>query len=158
MPTTALTLAIHAALEAARDPVIERLDPPRTRIEWPGQPRNIWPFAAVSGELRSREMFYVGVDDQDDPVRSVVKLWPLLHAVREGTRAKHVVFFEISSPSSTEGRGFQLLARFVAERLAETYGGFFRHGFTDLAGKTAEQLAAEVLRFLRGEVAPTGSE
>ena len=149
MPT-ALAVEVHASLKAASDPVIARLDAPDTRVPWPGQPRNIWPIADLSGQLKSGEAFVVEIDNHADPGRSFVKYWPLLHAVSAGEfQYPPIRFMEISSPDSTFGQGFELLARFIGERFAEQYAERFRFAYTTMSGKSAQALASEVLDFLR---------
>ena len=140
---------IHEWLKAARDPRIAVLDEPETRIPWPGQKRSVWPWADLSGTLVTGERFIVEIDDHADPGRSIVKYWPLLHAVSIGAFEYPTIrFLEISSPDSTFGEGYEILARFVGDRLAERYPGRFRFAYTSLAGKSAKELGAEILAFL----------
>jgi hypothetical protein len=87
------------------------LDPPEKRIPWPNQPTTLWPQADISGRLATGEVFIVEVDDQADSVRSVVKYWPLLHAVANGDFGyPPICLVEVSAVCSTYGTGFQLLA------------------------------------------------
>src|SRR5206468_289048 len=129
---TQIALKLHgalAALKAAGDTFLADLDPPDTLFPYPGEKRQIWPRADISGKVSTGEKFIVEVDDHADPARSFVKYWPLLYAVEKGTYECEPIFFmEITSPDSTFGAGFQYLARFVGERFEESYPSRFRFG------------------------------
>lgn len=144
---------IHAALRESADPVIESLDPTDTKVVWPGRSRQVWPQADISGKLASGEIFIVEIDDQADPGRSFAKYWPVLYAVSRGEHEHPPIrFFEISSPDSICGIGYELLAQFIGERFQEMYPGMFSYGYTSLKGKDAKVLAQEILAFLKESV------
>ncbi len=147
MPTE-LNIRIAKCLREAGNPVIRSFDPPETRIPWPGQPRSFWPCADISGNLRNGDRFIVEIDEHADPVRSLIKYWPLLHFVHGGEfRYPPICFVEISSRDSTFGTGFQALCRFVGKRLEATYGRRFRFRHLPLKEVLPEQLSRETLSF-----------
>jgi hypothetical protein len=146
---TELAAQIRAAVKKLGSPLIEDFDPPEFRLPWPGQNRALWPRADISGRLSSGGVFVIEVDDRADPVRSVVKYWPLLHAVATG-EFKHppICLVEVSAICSTYGQGFQLLARFAGQQLQTLYPGHFRFGFVDLSGRNPAQLAPAIVACL----------
>lgn len=153
---TELAAQIRAAVESLGSSAIENFDPPEFRLPWPGQSRALWPLADISGHLSSGEVFVIEVDDRADPVRSIVKYWPLLHAVAIG-EFDHapICLVEVSAICSTYGQGFQLLARFAGRQLQTLYPGHFRFGFVDLGGREPAQLAPAIVACLATPDAPT---
>jgi hypothetical protein len=143
---TELAAQIRAAVEELRSPLIEHFDPPEYRLPWPGQSRALWPLADISGRLSSGEMFVIEVDDRADPVRSVVKYWPLLHAVATA-EFDHppICLVEVSAVCSTYGQGFQLLAKFAGRQFHKLYPQRFRFGFVDLGNRDPVQLAPAIV-------------
>jgi hypothetical protein len=108
-----------------------RRSKPRTGALWPhstrrrpgssgpGQPKNLWPLADISGALVGGDRFLVEIDDHADPVRSIVKYWPLLEGVANGAIAGHRIrLVGASRRDSTFGEGFQILASSVRWRSA----------------------------------------
>lgn len=147
---TSLALTLNTALQAAADEVITAINAPETRIPWPGQPRTLWPQADLSGRLSSGEVFIVEVDDQADPARSVLKYWPLLHAV-DSSAFQHepLCLIEVSATNATFGAGFAVLARFAGDRFERMYPSLFRFEFVQLDRRDTSGLCAEVLQALR---------
>lgn len=147
---TELANQMHRCIEQARDPFIKRLHQPDTPMPWPGQSRVLWPKADISGELNTGEIFIVEIDDHADPARSLVKYWPLIHAIqREEFEFPPIHFLEISSPDKTFGAGFQLLAQFIGERFEEQYPNQFRFSYVNLQGKSPQELAKAVIEFVK---------
>ena len=148
--STKLALSIRDQLSEAEDPIISRLDPPEMRFPWPGQNKQVWPQADISGLLASAEAFIVEIDDHADPARSLVKYWPLLHSMAHGEfDHQPIAFVEVSKRDSTFGRGFQALARFVGSRFQSSYPRHFRFHYVDLGAKEVAAIADEVLLFFR---------
>jgi len=155
---TEIARQLHAYLTAVKHQhqAIVGFDPLETRFPWPGQSRQVWPIADLSGTLRSGERFIIEVDDHADPARSVVKYWPLLHSIAE-KRLAHppIALMEVSRPDATFGLGFQLLAQFMGSQFEVMFPGFFRFEFVDLVPDDIDGMARRVLAFLdRGQGEP----
>lgn len=152
MPT-ALALAIRDELEKGAFPIIEAIDRAETRLPWPGQSRSLWPQADISGRLTTGDVFVVEVDDKADPVRSVVKYWPLLHAAASGEFDHPAMWLVVvSAVCSTYGCGFQLLARFVGDRLRTIYPCQLHFAFVELGDRDTCRLAEAIVRSFHDSV------
>jgi hypothetical protein len=146
---TELARQILNEIQAARNPVIRELHKLDTRVPWPGKSRNVWPQADISGTLTTEEYFIIEIDDHADPSRSLIKYWPLFHAMQTGTHQfPSIAFVEVSKPDSTFGVGFEDLAQFVARRFIDLCPRHFRFGFVDLQGADAASVARDALAFL----------
>lgn len=146
---TAVAKRIRAAMEAETDSTVSTLALPETPIPWPGQPKPLWPVADISGRTSTGEVLIVEIDDHADPARSVVKYWPLLHAMaNEGFPYDPIAFVEVSGRDDTYGLGYQLLARFVGQRLAEGYPEYFRFRYVDLGDGDPGRIARAILAFV----------
>ena len=151
---TKLAKALHFSFQEARDPIIKRLDPLEYSFPWPGQNKLIWPRADVSGLLCAGEVFIVEIDDQNDPVRSVVKYWPLLDAMESGDEIHPpIVFIQISARNNTCGLGYQLLTQFIARQFETRYSKRFRYQYIELGDKDVSRISELALSVLRGIVA-----
>lgn len=147
MPT-ALAESLRRELEKAPDSIVSRLDPLDMALPRPGQNKNLWPKADISGHLHTGEAFIVEVDDHADPVRSLVKYWPLLHAVANRVEYPPIAFIEVSKPDATFGLGYQVLARFVGQRFEAQYPRNFRFSYIDLSAKDVPAITRAILEFL----------
>ena len=150
MPPTKLALQIYESLEQIKDSSITTLDPPDTRIPWPGENRTFWPAADISGIISNGDIFIVEVDEHTDPCRSLIKYWPLIHTISIGKfNYPPIHFYEISSRDNTFGSGFQKLAKFISKRLESQYKNFYRFGYSELIGKGPKQHANDILKFIK---------
>ena len=142
---TAIARRVHEALETATG---SRLDLEKA-IRWPGESEPLWPRADISGLLSTGEFLIVEIDHHADPVRSVVKYWPLLHAMDSG-EPQHppIAFVEVSQPDDTFGTGYQLLAKFIGERFTDDYSGKFRFRYIDLGNGDEDRIAEAIVAFL----------
>lgn len=133
---------------------IELEMPNNKLIPWPGEEQQYWPKADICGFLKSSGKFFIiEIDDQADPGRSVVKYWPLLHAMSEESfKHEPILFLEISSRNGTLGDGYQKLAQFIGERFEELFKdkGVFEYEYMLLdRSKSAEKVAEDILEFLK---------
>ena len=146
---TALAASIYEALQTSNGGLVAAFDRPETRIEWPGQPKNLWPLADISGALVGGDRFIVEIDDHADPVRSIVKYWPLLEGIANGGEKGHRIrLVGASRRDNTFGEGFQILAQFVGGQIAARYPKHFRYAYVALAQKSPVELAAEISQAL----------
>ena len=146
---TEIARCIHQAIAAAATSSVASLDSLETPVCWPGQPRNVWPKADISGHTSRGEFFIVEIDDHADPARSVVKYWPFLHSLAAGeAELGRVAFVAVSRRDDTFGAGFEFLARFIGERLAALYPEHYRFKYINLAEGDAPEIAKAVLAFL----------
>ena len=90
-----------------------------SRIEWSGQPRNLWPEADIVIETDERR-FIIEYDEDSDPGRSLIKYWPILHLADKPP----ISIIEIWKRGPTIGLGYAELAKWMAARLMELYPWF----------------------------------
>ena len=149
MPTD-IARQIAGNLRRAMAPVIKSFHPLEARIPWPCQKETMWPYADISGMLNTGEVFIVEIYDHADPCRSIIKYWPLLHAIaRQGYEYPPICLVEVSHPDSTFGEGFQRLARFIGQQLQEQFPSHFRFGYVELRVDQLQAVSDAILQVLK---------
>lgn len=117
-----------------------------TKLEWLGQPRNMWPEADLFLNVSGRK-FIVEYDEDSDPGRSVVKYWPILQQSGEVP----VTIIEVWKRGPTIGQGYATLAKWMGVRLMELYPTF-TYEFIERTGETAATIADKVGRIIESKL------
>jgi len=89
-----------------------------SKIEWKGQPRDIWPEADIVISMPGRR-FIVEYNEDGDPGRSLIKYWPVLEDLVEGS----LTIIEVCKNGQTIGQGYSTLATWLGEKMMELYPG-----------------------------------
>jgi hypothetical protein len=114
------------------------------KIEWAGQPRNIWPEADIVINTPGRR-FIVEYDEDSDPGRSLIKYWPVLH---ESNQAAFTII-QVWKKGQTVGQGFAKLAEWMGIRLMRLYPGTI-YEFIERTNEPAEFITNRVVQMILG--------
>jgi len=112
------------------------------KIEWKGQPKNMWPEADLLIDTAKRR-FIVEYDEDSDPSRSLTKYWPIIHQANKIP----LTIIEIWERGSTIGLGYAEVTKWIAARLVELYPGFF-YEFIERKDETARLIAKKVAQVI----------
>lgn len=119
------------------------------KIPGPDQDPMFWPQADIVVYIDDDTIAIIEVDDHGDPGRSIVKYWPLIHAIDEGSFSyPKIKFIEVFAPDATFGRGYGILAQFIGSRLSQAYPDCFQFCMIHKASKTGGEIAREIQAFL----------
>jgi hypothetical protein len=114
------------------------------KIEWAGQPRNIWPEADIVIYM-PRRRFIIEYDEDSDPGRSLIKYWPILH----DSDPVCLTIIEIWKIGHTIGQGYATLARWMGTRLMKLYPGTI-YEFIEKADESAEYISKKIAQVIFG--------
>ena len=112
------------------------------KIEWRGQPRNLWPEADLIIDAPTGR-FIVEYDEDSDPCRSLIKYWPLIHQ----TGRLPFTLIGIWRRGPTIGRGYAELAKWAGARLMDLYPTFV-YKFVERTDEKAIMIAREVAQIV----------
>ena len=113
-------LSLYNSLEKLlRENGFYHIKGPNEPIEWPGQPKNLWPKADVIVDLPDIQVI-IETDEDSDPCRSIIKYWPYL----EKYAGRKIMLIEIWKRGSTIGKGFFELAQFIGKKFEKTFPEF----------------------------------
>lgn len=113
-----------------------------SKIEWIGQPKNMWPEADLLINVSGRQ-FIVEYDEDSDPGRSLTKYWPLIHENRE----RPLTIIEVWKRGLTVGRSYAELARWMGMRLMGMYPRF-AYEFVERKDESAGIIAKKVAEII----------
>jgi hypothetical protein len=114
------------------------------KIEWVGQPKNMWPEADIIINMDGRR-FIVEYDEDNDPGRNLVKYWPILHQ----TKQVPLTIIEIWKRGQSTGHGFATLAEWMGERLVELYPGTI-YEFIERTDESVEIITERIAQMILG--------
>lgn len=103
---------------------------PDHKVAWQGVPKKYWPKADIWLESR-KKIVIVEIDNDSDPVRSLVKYWPFFQEHFQNEGAKDILFLEVCKFGGTVGKGYQELFRFVSEKFEAIYPHRFHSIFKE---------------------------
>jgi hypothetical protein len=111
------------------------------KIEWSGQPRNLWPEADIVIDTGGRR-FIVEYDEDSDPGRSIIKYWPIIERSKGS-----LTIIEVWKRGSTIGEGYAELAMWVAAKL-ETLYPTFHYCFVERTDETSRSIAGTLIHVI----------
>jgi hypothetical protein len=112
------------------------------KIEWMGQPKNMWPEADLLIDTATRR-FIVEYDEDSDPSRSLTKYWPIVHQ----TNQVPLTVIEVWKRGPTIGRGYAEVTKWMAARLMELYPTFV-YEFIERKDETTRIIAKRIARIV----------
>ena len=112
------------------------------KIQWVGQPKNMWPEADLLIEVPGRR-FIVEYDEDTDPGRRLIKHWPVIHQNRETP----LTIVEVWRRGPTIGPSYADLAKWMGARLKELYPTFV-YEFIERKDETAKTIAKKVAQII----------
>ena len=112
------------------------------RIEWNGQPRNMWPQADIVIDIAERR-FIIEYDEDSDPSRSLTKYWPVIHQANK----RSITIIEIWKRGATIGLGYAEVTKWMAARLMELYPQF-AYEFIERREESARFLAKKLIQII----------
>ena len=113
------------------------------RIEMEGQPGNLWPQADILISMPGRR-FIIEYDEGSDPVRNLIKYWPVLDESRYAT-----TIIEVWKGGKMASRSYATLAKWMGTRLMELYPGTI-YEFIERTDEPAEQITGRIARMILG--------
>lgn len=115
------------------------------KIKWSGQPRNMWPEADIVINTGSRR-FIIEYDEDNDPGRSLIKYWPIIHYCEAP-----LTIIEVWKRGSTIGRGYAELAKWMAIRLKERYPTF-DYEFIERIEETSRLITRDIIQIIKASL------
>lgn len=103
---------------------------PDFRVQWEERPKNLWPRVDIWLES-TEKIVIVEIDNDSDPVRSLIKYWPIFQARFQDEESKEILFLEICKFGSTVGQGYKELFDFVGGRFRELFSNRFHFKFRE---------------------------
>ena len=88
------------------------------KIEWAGQPSNIWPEADIIIDIPGRR-FIIDYDEDNDPGRNLIKYWPILHEQDNIS----LTIIQVWKRGKSTDDDVPLLTRWMGARLMKLYPG-----------------------------------
>lgn len=145
-----LVETLYSDLMERKSEYIAIIHEPYKKMPWPGEKKIIWPEADIIGLLRTGEMFIIEVDETPDPCRSIIKYWPLFHAMKYGSfEHPKIRFFEVTKPNKTYGEGFHLLTQFIGKQLQSIYQDcLVGYDYINIGEKTPGVITDEICSLL----------
>jgi len=101
---------------------------PDFKVKWSGVRNNLWPKADIWLESKNN-IIIVEIDNNSDPVRSLIKYWPFFQEHFQDDESKEILFLEICEFGSTVGEGYKKLFDFISKKFADLYPNHFDSKF-----------------------------
>jgi len=124
---------------------------PDYQVEWLGISKIYWPKADIWLES-TEKIIIVEIDNDSDPVRSLIKYWPVFQEQFREKGSKNILFLEICKFGSTVGRGYKELFVFVGEQFKDLYSKRFDYQFLERTEDDSKKMARWIISRVRARL------